>query len=358
VNVVTPTLSRPRLSGSTLTLSGLGIPGETIEVVAGAVSLGEALVDADGRWVLSSEASPGDYRLQVLRRDEAGEVTALSPATDFNVPENAPVVSIDEPAVAADAAVTTSETAIASEAVTTTATATATNGITASGSITSSEELDTGDTNAAAGRPTLTGAGAPGDVIEIVRNGTVIATATVGEDGVWSYTLVGESEGDTNASGSITASGGITGSASITGSTVITETTLAVQLRNQPETRTQPVVVLVPIVVAQEGAAGADPGTTAAAAPSADAEDQEAATADAPVEDAAADNVGTGEGQAYVVQPGDTLTTLAQEYLGDQARYREIVAATNEKAATDPAIDAITNPDVITVGQTIWIPAE
>jgi nucleoid-associated protein YgaU len=58
-----------------------------------------------------------------------------------------------------------------------------------------------------------------------------------------------------------------------------------------------------------------------------------------------------------VVQSGDTLTGLAQQYLGDQRRYREIVAATNERAATDPAIDAITNPDVIVVGQTIWLPA-
>jgi nucleoid-associated protein YgaU len=135
----------------------------------------------------------------------------------------------------------------------------------------------------------------------------------------------------------------------------MTETTVAVQLRNRPDTRTAPVVVVVPIVVTQEevtGVVGADATDTG----------QDTAAAAAPSEytvgDAAADSDAGGDGQSYVVQPGDTLTTLAQEYLGDQARYREIVAATNEKAATDPAIDAITNPDVITVGQTIWIPAE
>jgi nucleoid-associated protein YgaU len=145
---------------------------------------------------------------------------------------------------------------------------------------------------------------------------------------------------------------------------------MAAQLRNQPETRTEPIVVLVPIIVAQGEAAGAaagaagagaaesDENTTAAAAPIEDAAGQDKATAGAPVEDAAANNEAAGGGQAYVVQPGDTLTTLAQEYLGNQVRYREIVAATNERAATDPEIDTITNADVISVGQTIWIPAE
>jgi nucleoid-associated protein YgaU len=57
------------------------------------------------------------------------------------------------------------------------------------------------------------------------------------------------------------------------------------------------------------------------------------------------------------VQSGDTLTSLALEYLGNQGRYREIVTATNARAQEDDSIDPITNPDVISIGQRIWIPA-
>ncbi len=73
-------------------------------------------------------------------------------------------------------------------------------------------------------------------------------------------------------------------------------------------------------------------------------------------EQTADESGGTG-GQAYVVQPGDTLTGLAQEYLGSETRYPEIVAATNVMAKQDPAFKQITDPNLIVVGQQIWIPA-
>ena len=58
-----------------------------------------------------------------------------------------------------------------------------------------------------------------------------------------------------------------------------------------------------------------------------------------------------------MIQPGDWLSTLAQQYLGSQARFTEIVAATNERAATDPSFTTITDPNLIEPGQKIWIPA-
>jgi nucleoid-associated protein YgaU len=66
---------------------------------------------------------------------------------------------------------------------------------------------------------------------------------------------------------------------------------------------------------------------------------------------------GNASGQAYVVQTGYSLSALAQEYMGDQMRYPEIVAATNEKARQDPSFTQITDPNLIEVGQKIWIPA-
>lgn len=61
-------------------------------------------------------------------------------------------------------------------------------------------------------------------------------------------------------------------------------------------------------------------------------------------------------GESYVVQANDWLSKLAEQYLGDVLAYDQIVAATNAKAATDESYTVITNPDLIEVGQKLWIP--
>ena len=58
----------------------------------------------------------------------------------------------------------------------------------------------------------------------------------------------------------------------------------------------------------------------------------------------------------YVVQPGDWLTKLAVEYLGDMDAYTRIVEATNAAAAQDPSFITITDPDLIEPGQKLCIP--
>ena len=63
------------------------------------------------------------------------------------------------------------------------------------------------------------------------------------------------------------------------------------------------------------------------------------------------------EGQAYVVQAGDWLSKLAQKEYGDPLAYPAIVEATNAKATEDDSFTVITNPDLIEIGQKIWIPA-
>ena len=267
-----PTLSRPTVSGSTLTLSGTGAPGSTVEIVSGTTVLGKATVGADGQWSLSSKVKPGDYKLQVVRKDAAGKVISQSPVVALNIPAPAAALRLDEPQIAAGSPIT------------------------------------------------LTGAGEPGSVIEIVQDGAVAATADVQDDGTWSYSLPAGQAG---------------------------ETAVAAQLRSQPQTRTRPVVVVVPIVVTPAQAA-ATPEATAVGSSEGVTVTGSAGTASEP---------DSSSGQAYVVQTGDSLSALAQEYLGDQMRYPEIEAATNEKAKLDPSFTQITDPNLIEVGQKIWIPA-
>jgi hypothetical protein len=60
-------------------------------------------------------------------------------------------------------------------------------------------------------------------------------------------------------------------------------------------------------------------------------------------------------GEAYVVQAGDWLSKIAEKYYGDPLAYPTIVEATNAKAAEDESFAVIEDPDVIEVGQKLWI---
>ena len=64
-----------------------------------------------------------------------------------------------------------------------------------------------------------------------------------------------------------------------------------------------------------------------------------------------------GEGQIYVVQLDDSLWKLAEKYLGDGHRFGEIVEATRAKHAEDSSFTLIENPDLISPGSKVWIPA-
>ena len=61
-------------------------------------------------------------------------------------------------------------------------------------------------------------------------------------------------------------------------------------------------------------------------------------------------------GQDYTVQADDWLSKLADKFYGDPLAYAAIVEATNAKATTDSNYAAIDNPDVIEVGQKLFIP--
>jgi LysM repeat protein len=65
-----------------------------------------------------------------------------------------------------------------------------------------------------------------------------------------------------------------------------------------------------------------------------------------------------GDGEIYTVQAGDWLSKLAEKYYGDPLAFLVIVEATNAKATEDSSFSVIDNPDLIEVGQKLWIPAQ
>lgn len=66
---------------------------------------------------------------------------------------------------------------------------------------------------------------------------------------------------------------------------------------------------------------------------------------------------GQWEGREYVIQADDWLSQLAEKYLGDGNLWQWIVEATNTKAAADPRLAVIENPNLVYPGQIVFIPA-
>lgn len=60
--------------------------------------------------------------------------------------------------------------------------------------------------------------------------------------------------------------------------------------------------------------------------------------------------------QEYIVQRDDWLSKLSDKFYGDILAYPAIVRATNAKSETDDSFTFIEDPDVIEVGQKLWIP--
>jgi hypothetical protein len=76
-----------------------------------------------------------------------------------------------------------------------------------------------------------------------------------------------------------------------------------------------------------------------------------------PAEIAAADPPEQILGQEYAIQADDWLSKLAAKYLGDGRQWPLIVQATNSRAAIDPRLTMIYQPNLIYPGQIIFIPA-
>ncbi len=63
------------------------------------------------------------------------------------------------------------------------------------------------------------------------------------------------------------------------------------------------------------------------------------------------------DGRVYIVQPGDGLIKLARLFYGSDAAHELILKATNALAASDSSYRAITDANIILVGQKLWLPA-
>jgi len=62
-----------------------------------------------------------------------------------------------------------------------------------------------------------------------------------------------------------------------------------------------------------------------------------------------------GGDQEYVVQPGDSLSALAERFHGGGRLWRLISVGTNDRAAGDPTVDATESADVVMPGRKLWI---
>jgi nucleoid-associated protein YgaU len=62
------------------------------------------------------------------------------------------------------------------------------------------------------------------------------------------------------------------------------------------------------------------------------------------------------EGTVYTVQAADSLSKLADKYFGAPEVWPAIWLATNAKAAEDDTFGEIPNPNLLRIGQTLWIP--
>ncbi len=63
-------------------------------------------------------------------------------------------------------------------------------------------------------------------------------------------------------------------------------------------------------------------------------------------------------GQEYVVKSGDWLSKLSTEFYDDAQNWPAIVEGTNAKATTDNSFVTIVNPNLLRVGQKLWIPTD
>ncbi|HET91555.1 MAG TPA: LysM peptidoglycan-binding domain-containing protein [Chloroflexi bacterium] len=141
--VEAPTLLPPQVGDDgTVTLSGTGPAGSTVEVWASGERIGRATVGADGRWSFVAPLDAGDYDFTARAVDAAGATLVESTPFRFTVPALVEAPTLTTPR--------------AGDSVT-------------------------------GGTLELEGTGQPGAEIEILDNGQVVGTAVVQADGTWAF---------------------------------------------------------------------------------------------------------------------------------------------------------------------------
>lgn len=164
----------------------------------------------------------------------------------------------------------------------------------------------------AAGCISVQGSGPAGEVVEVRAGESSLGTATAGADGQWTLTVCVDPGEYRLMAVTVDSSGG----------EVSQSATVAVLVPAPPTSTVVP--------------ATSEPQPTAAEQPTATA--------------------AVGEGEEYVVQPGDWLMGLAREFYGDPERWVDIYEFTNAMAESDPSFATIADPSVIEPGWKLWIP--
>ncbi len=354
VQIALPILNVPKAGDVTpegVTLSGQGQPGTTIELWDGGTRLGSALVGTDGVWKLLATLGAGAHKLAVRTVDASGRVLNELPSMEVVVPA---------------AAVPTATVVVAPTA--------------APIALPSLNLPGTADFTASGIR--LSGSGQPGATVELWDGAIKLGTAVVGGDGEW--TLLSQLSAGTHriAVRTVDTAGKTLNELSATEITI--PQAIAMPVLNTPTLGDfapdgvklsgtgQPGATLElwegttrlgSVVVGADGtwsyghklAAGAH-RLTVRTVDAAGALINESAAIELVVPATVGPQL--GEGQAYIVQPGDWLMKLARRFYNDAGLYTLIVDGTNAKAATDATFATVPDPNVIWVGDKLWIPAE
>ncbi len=155
-----------------LALTGTGTAGSLVDVAVNGASIGQTRVGADGTWTLDTNALPeGDYEAIATSYDPDGVSRGTSSAVAWTVAAAtaavavAPTPTFDIPTIALP------------------------------------NDID-------AANVALTGTGTPGTTVEIMRNGSAIGTADVGDDGTWQFTAAADGRNTTFEARGIDPDGG------------------------------------------------------------------------------------------------------------------------------------------------------
>jgi hypothetical protein len=329
-------------------LTGTGEPGSEIQIVVDGQPVGQTTVDSEGKWSFPVELpDAGDHEISVQSLDAGGAVVAASQAVTVQVGE-----------AAAGSTVPT---------------------------------IDLPGDGLAAGEVTLTGTGEPGSEVQVVVDGQPVGKVTVDSEGQWSLPFDLPASGDYEISvQSVDASGAVVAASEVSDVKVTeVETAIITPTLNLPgDALTAGEVILtgtgepgseveilvngqpvgtatvdsegqwtLPVELSEAGDYQVNVQSVDASGQVVAASEEIALTVTEAEATAEASTAPSEEGgQAYIVQADDWLSKLADKFYGDIFAYPTIVEATNAKAKEDSSFATITNPDLIEIGQKLWIP--
>ncbi|WP_194293017.1 Ig-like domain-containing protein [Streptomyces smaragdinus] len=150
VTVPAPVITSPAdgstVTDATPTITGTGVPGDTVEVSVDGTVIGTVTVGLDGSWSIDvpTALADGAHTVSATQTDAAGNVSPAA-SNDFTVNTT---VTVEPPVITSPS----------------------------SGDV-------IGDST-----PTITGTGTPGDTVTVIVDGTPAGTTTVQPDGTWTFT--------------------------------------------------------------------------------------------------------------------------------------------------------------------------